>query len=266
MSILSDSFKRFKFVSRHVPVIKSLLLTTCLLFCSRIVCAQENNYGPRIEVGIGNGASMMQSNPDWSSGAYYSGTLTYAYRLFYGLSVQGGRSFGVGGSTDTEWYDYGSRYQINAEKGTFSDSSWLGVRYEIPMSMIKKDFKNINTIYVAGGLSWDYFVLRSKSQRLYDTDYGWQSGRPFILQNNEATYKTAEMKSYYVAAAARWQIKTRDTDKDDTWLGSLVFDVGVRYNGFYDAETKFDNIESAHSNFSYFQIFIVASMKVKLFY
>jgi hypothetical protein len=231
-----------------------------------IVEAQENNYGPRIEIGVGSGVSAMQSYPEWSSSSYYSGTLTYAYRLIYGLSVQGGRTLGVGGSTDTEWYDYGSKHQILAEKGTYRESSWLGVRYEIPMSMIKKDFKKINSVYMAGGVSWDEFALRSKSQKIYKNDYGWQSGEFPISDNNDGSYRAADTKSYYIAAAARWQIKTQATDKDDSWLGSIGIDLGVRYNGFYDIETKFPNIEKAHSNFGYFQIFIAAIMKVKLFY
>ncbi|MFC1490307.1 hypothetical protein ACFL6K_03765 [Candidatus Latescibacterota bacterium] len=238
-----------------------------MLICSHFVVAEVNNYGPRLEVGIGNSVSMMQSNPDWTSSLYYSGSLNYAYRIIYGLSVHGGVSLGLGASPGNEWYEYGAHEMINSEKGTMIDSSWLGARYEIPISLFKKDFYKINSLYLSGGLSSHDFRFNSKSQRYYKEEYGWRDGEiPQLSEDKRVYYRAAESKGYYIAAAARWRFDTKDTNENDSWLGSIGLDVGVRYNSYYDVETKYDNLMPAKSNFSNFQIFIVGFMKVKLLY
>ncbi len=272
MSLILDFLKffnifRFWKLCNNTGLIKKyIIITTCLLFCSRFVAAEQNNYGPRFEIGIGSSVSRMQSEPDWSSNSYYSGSLNYAYRIIYGLSVQGGINLGMGDSPGDDWFEYGSHYLINSESGTYLESTWLGARYEIPMSLLKMDFHKINSVYLSGGMSWNELAFNSKTQKRYDNEYGWKSGDIYNLEYNRGSYRAVDLKGYYISAAARWRFDTRDTDENDSWFGSYGFDLGFRYNTYYDSEGKYDNIKPAKSDFSNFQIFIVGFLKVKLFY
>ncbi|MFC1538370.1 hypothetical protein ACFL6H_03015 [Candidatus Latescibacterota bacterium] len=262
---MSNIFVYSKLCKKHV-LIKYIIVTTCLLFCSRFVAAEQYNYGPRFEIGIGSGLSKMLMKPEWSSEYYYTGSLNYAYRIIYGLSVQGGKNLGLGNRLENEWYEYGTNLQVDSAGGTFRESSWMGLRYEIPMSLLKKDYKKIHAVYVSGGISWDEFAFNSKSQKRYETDYGWQTGKSSIMEYNNGSYKTADLKGYYIAAAARWRFNTVDTDEEDSWLGSYGLDFGLRYIGYYNSDVKYDNIMPVKSNFGYYQIFVVGFLKIKFLY
>lgn len=243
-----------------------MILTFSFVFCSRIVFAEQNNYGPRLEVGIGSGFLQMLSEPDWSSKSYYSGSLNYAYRIIYGFSLQGGNNLGFGAVPSEDWYNYGTYCQINSKSGTYRESSWLGARYEIPMSVIKKDFKGIDSILVSGGLSWDKFAFKSKTQKKYEKEFGWKSGEVPLLEYKKGSYDTADLEGYYISVAARWRFDTVDTVESDSWLGSYGIDLGVKYNSYNDSSTKYDNLEQAKSNMGYYQVFIVIFMKLKFLY
>ncbi len=259
-------FKRLMIPNRYFSIPKILFLTFCLLISSRFIEAQQYNYGPRIEIGVGSGLSRAISHPEWSSPHYYSGELTGAYRLIYGLSVQGGTTLNFGDKTGVDWYNYGLRYQIAAKTGTLYEMQWIGARYEIPMSVFKKDVGKVESVYIAGGMSRGDFSLRSKTQKYYKEDYGWQTGSSYNVHYDKVNYSTADFNGYYLAAAARWRVDTVDTDDEDSWIGSYGIDVGMKYNKYYDVEVEYNNLEQAKEAFSSLQLFIILFLKARLFY
>ena len=92
-------------------------MTTCLLFYSQVVFADQTTFGPRFEIGIGGSGSRMQSKPEWSSKLYTSAILTYACRIVYGLSIHGGKNLGSGNKLDERNGDLGE-YIVNGTKET----------------------------------------------------------------------------------------------------------------------------------------------------
>ena len=260
MGFYSECYKRCILKTRYI------IVTTCLLFYSQVVFADQTTFGPRFEIGIGGSGSRLQSKPEWSSKLYTSAILTYACRILYGLSIHGGKNLGLGNKLDERWIEYGNHYQINTDKGTYRDVSWWGARYEIPMSIFNKDIYRIHSVYCSGGLTLDRYDIRSQHQRYYKTDYGWESGEIPEEQSSESSFNTADLKGYYFALAARWRFDTPHTEEEDSWIGSYGLDFGIRYTKYYDCNTKYDNLIEAKSNFNYYQIFIVGFIKIKFLY
>ena len=245
--------------------IRNLFVLFFIIFCSKIALADQKSYGPRFEAGLGGSGSRLQSRPDWSSKVYVSGIATFSFRIAYGLSLQIGKDLHYGKIPQKEWFNYGKHYQINSEKGTYRDASWVGARYDIPMKILTKDLHGIHTVYFSGGLTWDEYNLQSKEQLYYSTPNGWELGEKPQERDSVRSFKTSDLKGYYVAMAARWRINTEYTE-ENSWIGAYGIDVGLRYTRYYDCRTKYDNIMEAKSNFNYFQIFIIGFLKMRLFY
>jgi len=238
----------------------------CVVSFSQDVFADQFTYGPRFEVGFGPSMSRMRSRPDWSSKFYAAVVMNLSYRIIYGLSIHGGRNFAYGLAPRPEWINYGSNYQINTDKGTYGEANWLGARYDIPLNKLKNDFEGIHTIYIAGGMTMDEYGIRSEKQNYYVIEKGWESGSKFEAKSLERAYRTADLKGYYIALAARWRLDTEHTEEKDSWIGSYGLDIGVKYTRYTDCDTKFDNIMDARSNFNYYQIFIIGFLKFKFLY
>ncbi len=259
----------FSFYSKRriVKITCIFSITAFFTFYSHVVFADQSIYDPRFEIGIGATALEMHSRPEWISKYYTSGIMTLSYRIANGLSVQGGKNFGHGLKQLTKkWINYGNHAQVNIENGTYTEDLWLGTRYEIPMSKLNRDYAGIHTIYCAGGVTWGEYGIRGKNYRYYQTENGWDLGEPFEPRTSESSLKTADLTGYYIALAARWRVDTAYTEEEDSWLGSYGLDIGVRYTRYPGCTTKYDNIIKAKSNFNYYQIFIIAFLKLRFLY
>ena len=245
---------------------KYLFILILYVFYSSMIFADEEDYGPRFELGVGGSLVMPQSMPEWSAEYYGSAILTSSFRFFEGLSIQGGRNIAFGGEPDTEWFDYGDHYQIESDKGTYIEGTWLGLRYDIPLRKYNLEFENIHTIYFGGGLLWDDYGIRSENQKYYIEEKAWEeSGSPDEVNDSLHHFKFSELEGYYVTFAARWRVDTENAEKD-SWIGAYGFDFGIRYSDYTKCSPEYENIVKSKSNFCNYQIFLVGFAKIRFFY
>jgi len=221
-------------------------------------------YGPRLEFGINGAGLQFGSRPGWSSKYALTGGIYMSYRILYGLTFLGGMSFGIGSPPGSDTINYGPHYQINTDKGGYSEGTWIGARYDLPLNLIHKQIYNIHTVYIAGGAIWNSYGIRSDKQKYYPD--GWESGTEGEPRMENRWYRVADMSGYFVALAARWRFDTINTEVRGSWIGSYGLDIGVRYTRYSDCEPARDTIETAGSNFNNFQIFIAGSLKLRLLY
>jgi hypothetical protein len=239
-------------------------LVISLLLPGGVYSADKDPYGPRIELGFGGLASRMQSRPEWSSKYFNSVLVTGSYRVISGLSVQGGLDTGQGPHSQSPWLDYGPRKQVSTDGGSYMNGQWVGLRYDIPL---KQHYaSDIHTIYFAGGVTRYLFGTKSKWQRNYKTDYGWDNNENPENINSENSFKLADMKGYYLAVAARWRFNLDMSPNADSWLGAYGVDLGVRYLRHNKHSLEYDNIDIPKSNFNSYQVFATLFLKLKLFY
>jgi len=242
------------------------LIIACSTFYSHVVFADQTIYGPKFEIGIGATGLQTHSRSEWISKHYTSGVMTLSYRIVNGISIQGGKNFGYGKKQSLKWINYGDHAQVNLENGTYTEDLWFGARYEIPMSKLNRDYSGIHTIYCAGGVIRGEYGIRGKNYRYYQTENGWDLSEVFETRTSESSLKTADLTGYYITLAARWRVDTAYTEEEDSWLGSYGLDIGVRYARYPGCNTKYDNIIKAKSNFNYYQIFIIAFLKLRFLY
>lgn len=222
----------------------------------------------RLEFGVGVAGTRTRSKPEWVS--TFSGALRVNASLetIRGLSVQGGYDFTNGKEPRAEWLNYGTHEQISTLQGSYSEGSWAGLRYEIPMSWITvKDYHDIHSIYVAGGYAWDTYGINSALVRRYVTAYGWETDEePSEKSIPERAYKIADLDAYYGVLAARWLFNTEQVEDGDPGFGSYGFDIGVRYIRYQNCRVKHDNLAVASSHFNYYQVFINFFLKFRFLY
>ena len=247
---------------------KSLLCAAALLMLSmQISYAADNSaYGPRFEGGITGSGSRMRSRPDWSSKLFVKGGGYLSYRILYGLSIQGGKNFGIGNLPLSAWITTSQYDRIDPDKGGYSEGSWAGIRYDVPLSLLNQKIYDIHTIYIAGGTAWDTYGVRSSITRHYSQPYGWISGSTWEDMKTSRSFKVADLTGYYVALAARWRFNTLFTESKDSWIGSYGLDIGVRYTRYTDCDCARDDIEEARSNFNYYQIFVSGFLKYNILF
>ncbi len=142
-----DSAKRYG--------ILALCLSTCLLFNSYESSADDSKLGPPFEIGGGFAYTWAQKNPDWSTENYKMGIVYGGIRFFRGLSLQGGIDASLGEEISLKSMDYGVDGITKLEEinESFYESSWIGLRYEVPIP-IDKDLYRINSIHATLGISW----------------------------------------------------------------------------------------------------------------
>ena len=234
----------------------SAVLLLCFTGFQRSL-AQSQELGPRLEIGGGLTGYRMQSPPDWSADYYTTGLVTTAIRLYRGLSIQAAVEYGLGDKLSSEWMDYGENVRIKTNDRTSTEVSWLGVRYEIPMSAFHSTFWKINSIYLSLGKMYSKYYIRS------DT---WIKNDILDDERSLDNYKVADVSGPYAAFAARWRMGNDFIDETDPWFGKYGVDFGVRYVKYTDSSPKHDNIMKPDSAFSSFQLFIIGFLKIKLFY
>jgi len=221
------------------------------------VSADQTVLGPRAEVGVRFEGFSMQGRPEWCSKYYGASMITGAYRLLFGLSVHGAMGFGLGGELASDWFDYGEDFKIIANRRTYTQLSWAGLRYEIPMKTLGLDYAKIDIVYCSLGMMYTKYGIKSRT---------WKDAGVIVDGNETKLYRTAEVSGPYAELAVRWRLDTDDTKDTGSWLGALGVDLGVRYIHYTDSKVPFDNIKKPASAFSCFEVFLVGSMKMSFFY
>ena len=74
------------------------MAVAAMIVCPGSGFAAENTMGPRLEVGLGPAGYTIQDSPDWVGKWNASAMGVLSFRLFAGLSVQGGGELGFGRS------------------------------------------------------------------------------------------------------------------------------------------------------------------------
>ena len=212
------------------------------------------NYGSRFEFGIGGGYSAEYSRPGWSSESSGLVMITGAVRLWKGLGVQGGVDFGHGGRPDADSLAYGSDYILNPNKGTYSNSKWLGLRYEIPMKLIKQDFMGINSFYVSGAYCWSDYGVRSTE---------WLHNSVLFSGQTRTKYQFSKMEGQVYSVAARWKADDK-TVMESPWLGAYGADFGLKYTRYEEGDPELPGLEKSRSGFNNLQVFFTVYMKFNL--
>jgi hypothetical protein len=212
-------------------------------------------YGPRLELGPGVGISSESAKTPWASETYQIGMLTVALRLLKGLSVQGGVENGRGSKSDVDTLSWGN-YRLTLNKKTYTSSLWAGVRYELPLSVFRRDIMGIHSVYGAAGMNWADYGVKSTE---------WTNKGEYEQSEKAIKYRTAHLSGPYYVLAARWRIDSPATEGLGSWIGSYGVDIGVRYNTFGSSRVEHPNIQPPPDNYSSLMVFIVGFFKVRLF-
>ena len=223
----------------------------------QLVSADQIVLGPRAELGVRFDGFSMLGRPEWCSKYYGAGMITVAYRLLFGLSVHGAMGFGLGDELVSDWFDYGEDFKIKATRKTYTELSWAGLRYEIPMKTLGLDYAQIDIVYCSLGMMYTTYGIKSRA---------WEDSGVIEEGNETKLYRMAEVSGPYAELAARWRLDTDITMDTGSWLGALGVDLGVRYIHYTDSKVAFDNIKKPASAFSSFEVFLVGSMKMSFFY
>ncbi len=222
----------------------------------------------RFEFGVGVAGTRTRSKPEWMSTFLGVLRVNASLEIIRGLSAQGGFDFTNGKEPRAEWLNYGTHEQISTFHGSYSEGSWAGLRYEMPLSLLaSKKYYDIHSIYVAGGYAWDKYGINSSLVRSYETANGWETDEePSEKSIPERAYKIADLEAYYGVIAARWLFNTVQIEDGDPVFGAYGFDIGVRYMMYQDCRLQHDNLAVAKSNFNYYQVFINVFLKFRFLY
>lgn len=227
-----------------------------ILFASAVRAEDDSLYGPRFEMGGGIGISSMSVQPEWVPESDKTGMITASMRLYKGLSVQGGIDWSRGGNPHSKSISSGD-YLIRINEGTFSTSQWAGLRYELPMSVLKRDILAINSFYCAGGLNWSGYGVRSTEWKKDGEQHTADEIRGFTL---------ADINGSYAAIAARWRIDNPESNGiTDSWLGAYGIDFGVKYIRYHDTTLAEANVAEVPDDFAKIQFFLVGFLKFRFF-
>jgi len=244
-----DSAKRYS--------ILALCTLMCLLGNSYESSAYDSKLGPPLEIGGGIAYTWAQKYPDWSAENYKMGIVNGGIRFFRGLSLQGGLDASLGEEISLESMDYNTTdiKKLEEINESFYESSWIGLRYEVPIP-IDKDLHRINSIHATLGISWARFALTS-SQWVRNEDR--ESDQP------ETKYHIAKLRGPYAMVCARWRFDTEASITTGSWFGSYGIDAGLKYSRYSDCSPRYEPISKAESDFSVLQMFVVGFVKIKFF-
>ena len=228
-----------------------------LFFFTSLVSAEDTiDYGPRFEIGIGGGYSQEYKAPQWTSGNYGSAMITGAIRLFNGLAVQGGVGFGRGGKPYADSLSYGNDYILNPDKGTYNGSSWIGIRYELPMRVLKQNIASIHSVYVCAGVCQADYGIRSTS---------WIYNGNLIDNQSISSFRFSRLSGQFASLASRWRVDTGATENPGSWFGAYGLDIGVKYTRYQNGKPELPGLEKAIPGFNNLQIFAIGFLKFRLF-
>ncbi len=233
-----------------------VLAAAFALFTSAAYAEDHPVYGPRFEIGGGLGYSSENLPPQWASKNNRVCLLIGNIRLFKGLAVQGGVDWSNGGKPQADSITCGG-YRVKINKGTFSGAKWAGLRYEVPMSLLRRDIAGIHSVYGAAGYSWSEMGVQSTE---------WVYKGVTETTDRERGFRLADMNGPYAILAARWRIDSPETEgRRASWLGAYGLDVGVRYNRYREMDGAYPNIPKASSNYGSYQVFMVGFLKFRMF-
>jgi len=235
----------------------ALLIVICAVTVSQSAGADHPVYGPPLEIGLGVSGLRMQSRPDWTSKYYGTGIITGAYRIFHGLSIQAGMDYSYGEEPDPEWIDYGENTRLWTHKGTYGETIFYGLRYEIPTGGFDTDIISIPFLCVSLGMVKTEYGIRSKRLEV---------NRAVEEQENLTNYRTADVSGPYVSLGARWRFDTVDSQETQSWFGAYGLDIGVRYIRYNKSSMAYDNVMEPKSHFNSYQIYMIGFMKIKFLY
>lgn len=225
-----------------------LLLGTTLWFASAIPAAGDALYGPRFEVGGGAELLRESSPPEWAAESAYRGMGVLSMRVFRGLSVQAGMDFGGAGNPKADSISLDGTMVTLNEK-SFSNTSWAGIRYEIPLNRFRENPLRMHSVYGGAGMCWAKYGVSSNEE---DSEAGTVT----------TNYDVAELTGTYLLAGARWRID--DPEQAGSWLGAYGVDIGAKYVRFDDTTLKYSGIAAPSGDFSSMQIFAVVFVKFSL--
>lgn len=233
-----------------------VLMTVFVFFAQSAQSEDHPIYGPRFEIGGGIGYSAENLQPRWAPDNNRVCTLTGNIRLFKGLAVQGGVDWSNGDSPDNDSISCGG-YLVKINKGTFGNSRWAGLRYELPMKVLHQDIAGIHSIYAATGYTWSEMGVQSTEWVFKGVQY---------KVDNEHGFRLADMKGPYAVLAARWRIDNPEAERHTTtWLGAYGLDIGVKYNRYSEMDASYPNIAKASDKYHSYQIFMVGFLKFRMF-
>ena len=237
-----------------------LLIILLLVSLTGTVFAQEGSdsgefWGPPIEIGGSIGYMSLGNKPDWVPGNFRTGSANVALRVFRGLAIQGGYQGSLYEKLSLESLDYGNEILKNIEDSYFG-APWVGLRYEIPSTILKSNQFRIHTIYVSCGYSWTQFGVTT-SERSIDGE--------FETDQSITKYHVAEISGPYGIVAARWRFDSKFSKQAESWFDSFGVDAGLKYSLYTTASPRYNTIEKPESSFSSIQVFITGSIKISLF-
>ena len=216
----------------------------------------EDFWGPPIEIGGSIGYMSLENKPDWVPGSFRTGSVNIALRVFRGLAIQGGYKGCLPEDIGLESLDYGNEMIVKKIKDSYFGAPWIGLRYEVPASILEFNQIRIHSLYVSCGYSWTQFGVTS-SEWLFKG----------VLETDQPVtkYHVAEMSGPYGIVAARWRFDSSFSKQAESWLGSFGVDAGLKYSLYTTALPKYDTIEKPDSSFSSIQVFITGFIKISLF-
>ncbi len=232
-------------------------ILACLLFLtlSGAARAQHIEYGSPIEIGAGVSAFRMRARPEWTGKHYGSGFVACGLRLYKGLSIRAGREYGRGEEPDPDVIAFGN-LSLGTEEGTWTDVTFYGIRYDIPMQVLRQDFLGIDMVCVSAGLLNTRFGVTSEAMRTVDDD---------VEQESRRNHHLVTMDGRYGEIAARWFLKPPGVKKTDSVIGHYGFDIGFRYGVYPESDLLSDTLMKPASNFNFFQLYLMGFATISFF-
>ena len=264
----------YHFHHRTLVFIVSLCLLLSFTFeHSAIAQASDTGSQPdtaaespqRFELGVGGGGLLMNSTPEWVSDYYYQAFVSLSYRLFAGLSIEGGKDISFGGDIESTWTNASEHQQALTNKGTTKYGSWLGARYEFSLPGTSKNLLSTDAVLLSGGVTWNNFHIRSDNHKYYDEANGWETdSQQYEEYNTLREFSVADLTGYYVSVAGRWRMDTRKSLFSALQVGHYGIDAGFRYTMFNDHSLSHVSLEEP-ADMSSLQVFAKMYLKIGFF-
>ncbi len=232
------------------------VITVLLCGLATGASAYDDLYGPGFEIGVGGRYMSLQEGPGWLPDNYNMGFGSIAIRLYKGLCIEGGASFGRGSDPDDDWLDISANRRLWTQEHSNISDKFFGLRYEIPLYRLNWGPVGPDFFYIGAGLTQNKYKLDSS---VIDDD-----GTPLLPGSK--LYTVGKSKGQYYTFAGRWKVKTDQSVAGDSWFGSIGVDLGVRYSTYNDNDRQYSASTKFKSSFSTVEAFLLASMKLRFLY
>ncbi len=217
--------------------------------------ASDEFWGPRLEVGGSIGYVTPLKQPSWIAEKFRTGSITGAYRIFRGMSIQGGYEGSLGEGISLESLEYGRDMQLKNVETSYYHSTSVSIRYEMPPDILKEYQFGIHSLYTSLGYTWSRFGVTTNE---------WTVNGVSKADNPWTKYHVADVTGPYGIIALRWRLDSDFQKNAESWLGAYGFDGGLKYIRYTSCSTKYDTIEKSGSDFSFLQVFIIGFIKISL--